>query len=344
MNKKSHNKKRNVGIIYEQLILTISRAVVENNLTVVEQAKSIIKKYFKPGTELYKEHKLFQALIKPQIDDPSLATSILGEAKKASRAHDYGRLEREKSKMIRDINLNFGKNFYNTKIKEYKDYATVQTLLNDWRFETKDFARLVEYEKKVHSILTRSKNVATLAEQKTPAVNNLVVKIMTDKFNARYGQRLTELQQNLIKQYVFADQNNGLKFQIQIDAQAKSEPVETQLANSFTQVADTGTGDPANIFTTSALFGNQDRNFSHALHSIAIYPNAYTGNITIQGSCIENTPNSDDASTDWFDVESNISLSASSSIYHKTFTLNANWLRILHTPTSGSIDKILVRN
>jgi len=61
-------------------------------------------------------------------------------------------------------------------------------------------------------------------------------------------------------------------------------------------------------------------------------------------SCIENTPNSDDASTDWFDVESNISLSASSSIYHKTFTLNANWLRILHTPTSGSIDKILVRN
>ena len=53
---------------------------------------------------------------------------------------------------------------------------------------------------------------------------------------------------------VFADQNNGLKFQIQIDAQAKSEPVETQLANSFTQVADTGTGDPANIFTTSAIF------------------------------------------------------------------------------------------
>lgn len=143
---------------------------------------------------------------------------------------------------------------------------------------------------------------------------------------------------------VFADQNNGLKFQIQIDAQAKSEPVETQLANTFTQVADTGTGDPANIFTTSAIFGNQDRNFSHALHSIAIYPNAYTGNITIQGSCIENTPNSDDASTDWFNIESNISLSASSNIYHKTFTINANWLRILHTPTSGSIDKILVRN
>ena len=143
---------------------------------------------------------------------------------------------------------------------------------------------------------------------------------------------------------VFADQNNGLKFQIQIDAQVKSEPVETQLANSFTQVANTGSGDPANVFTTSAFFGNQDRNFSHALHSVAIYPNGYSGNITIQGSCIENTPNSDDSSTDWFNIQSNISLSASSSIYHKTFTMNTNWIRILHTPTSGTIDKILVRN
>ena len=47
-----------------------------------EQAKSLIKKYFVPGKELYKEHKLFQALVKPYIDNDSLATSILGEAKK----------------------------------------------------------------------------------------------------------------------------------------------------------------------------------------------------------------------------------------------------------------------
>ena len=86
MSKKSHNKKRNVGIIYEQLILTISKAIVENNLEDASRAKGIIKKYFKPGTELYKEHKLFQALIKPEINDASLATAILGEAKKASRA------------------------------------------------------------------------------------------------------------------------------------------------------------------------------------------------------------------------------------------------------------------
>jgi len=143
---------------------------------------------------------------------------------------------------------------------------------------------------------------------------------------------------------VYTDQNSSVKFQIEIDAQIKNEPVPTQLANTFTQVASTSSGDPANVFTTSALYGNQDRNFSHALHSIAVYPTAYTGNLTIQASCIENVPNSDEASSDWFNIESNISISASSDIYHKTFTVNANWIRIIHTPDSGSIDKILVRN
>jgi len=80
------------------------------------------------------------------------------------------------------------------------------------------------------------------------------------------------------------------------------------------------------------------------MHSIAIYPSSYTGNLTIQASCIESTPNSDDASSDWFNVLSNISLSSESNIVHRTFTVNANWVRVLHTPTSGSISNVLLRN
>ena len=142
---------------------------------------------------------------------------------------------------------------------------------------------------------------------------------------------------------VFSDQNSNLKFEIEITEQIDQSPVETQLANSFTQVASTGSGDPANIFTTSALFGNQDRNFNHAYHSLAIYPSAYTGNITIQGSCVENSPGSDDASIDWFEVEK-IPLTAQSNIVHRSFQLNANWIRVLHTPDSGNISQILLRN
>ena len=46
MSKKSHNKKRNVGIIYEQLVLKLSKAVVENDKKTFRDTKQIIKKYF----------------------------------------------------------------------------------------------------------------------------------------------------------------------------------------------------------------------------------------------------------------------------------------------------------
>jgi hypothetical protein len=135
---------------------------------------------------------------------------------------------------------------------------------------------------------------------------------------------------------VFTDQNNGLKFQIEISDQIGREPVATQTISSFVESG-------SNVYVSSAMKGNVDRNFNHSLHSLAIYPSGYTGNIVIQGSCLENAPNSDDASTDWFDI-SNVSLTSSSVLTHRTFKVNANWIRIKHTPTAGSISKVLIRN
>lgn len=214
MTKRSHNKKRNVGIIYEQLLATAARGLVENDITKVKTAQRIIKRFFKPGTELYKEHRLFKALVEPYIADGSLATKILGEAKNAARMHEQEHLEREKSKLIKEINYSFGKSFYNQMIESYTDYATVQTLLNDWRsYGNADIARVSLYENKVHNILTREKVHKQLNEEKTPEVNTLVVKLMTEKFNNKYGKQLTEVQKTLIKQYVFVqDGGNSTGF------------------------------------------------------------------------------------------------------------------------------------
>ena len=145
---------------------------------------------------------------------------------------------------------------------------------------------------------------------------------------------------------VFANQNSDIQFQIEITEQIDQTPIPTQTANTFTQVAATPS-DAANIFTTSAFFGNQDRNFTSGLHSIAIHPTTYTGNIDIQASCVATSPDSDDVSTDWFTIDANIALTASSDIFYKSYTLNANWLRVLHKPdpsNSGTIDLIQVRN
>tara|TARA_Y100000034_G_C6847385_1_gene384001 strand:- start:236 stop:1087 length:852 start_codon:yes stop_codon:yes gene_type:complete len=213
MTKKSHNKKRNVGIIYEQLLSMAAQGLVESNPLKINKARKIIKKYFQPGTELYKEHRLFKALAEPHIKDGSLATNILVEAKKAARNHADHRLEREKSRLIKEINYNFGKTFYQKRVKNYTDFATIQTLLNDWRAYGKaDLARVSLYESKVHSILTKPKEQAGLQEERDSDINGLVVRIMTEKFNKKYSNQLTDVQKELIKQYVFYDNGKGAGF------------------------------------------------------------------------------------------------------------------------------------
>lgn len=214
MTKKSHNKKRNVGIIYEQLLATIATGLVENDVTKQRKAKNIIKRFFRKDTELYKEHRLFKALIEPYIADGSLATKILDEAKKAARRHNSHKLNREKSRLIREINHSLGKDFYKQKILEYTTFATVQTLLNDWRsYGDADISRVALYESKVHSLLTAEKLTENLENVKDGQVDNLVVKVMTEKYNNKYGKSLTDVQQLLVKEYIFAENGDTAKFQ-----------------------------------------------------------------------------------------------------------------------------------
>ena len=213
MTKKSHNKKRNVGILYELLLSTAAKGMVESNQRTTSKAKHLIRRFFNPDTELYKEHRLFKALVEPYIEDGSLATKILEEAKKASRQHNLDRLNREKSKLIREINHSFGKGFYNQKLDNYTDYATIQTLMNDWRaWGEAPIDRVVLYESKVHQILTKKKEPIKLSEERNKEVDNLVVKVMTEKFNQKYSSQLSDLQQLLIKEYVFNENTEGRAF------------------------------------------------------------------------------------------------------------------------------------
>jgi hypothetical protein len=212
MTTRSHNKKRNVGIIYEQLLCFAAKGIVENNPAITQKSKKLISRFFAEGTEIYREHRLFKALVEPEIKDGSLATKILGEAKKAARSHNEARLEREKSRLIKEINYSFGKEFYSQKIENYTDFATVQTLLNDWRSNSSDIHKIALYESKVHSLLMSPKATVSLVEEHDKEVDNLVVHVMTEKFNAKYSKTLTEVQQMLVKQYVFAEQGETQGF------------------------------------------------------------------------------------------------------------------------------------
>ena len=68
------------------------------------------------------------------------------------------------------------------------------------------------YENKAHAILTQPKKKSDLKEHQNKEVDNLVVKVMTEKYNDKYGKQLTDVQQMLIKQYVFAESGDSKGF------------------------------------------------------------------------------------------------------------------------------------
>jgi hypothetical protein len=206
-----HNKKRNIGIIYEQIIQFVCKSLMENNNDIAEQGLSIIKEHFKEGTQLNKEYKLFKALSDTKGVSEHLANSIIFEAKKAcNHMFDNEKLEKEKSSLIRKLNYTFGRGvIFEESIKNYTEYATIQTLLNEWRNpETASFDLTTKYEIKLHESLSSS-----IKEEKSindiPQVDSITYKLMNEIFNKKYSSLFNETQNRLLKLYS-AEKNEEL--------------------------------------------------------------------------------------------------------------------------------------
>lgn len=209
-----HNKKRNVGIIYELLLRSISASLVEGNKKKAQDALDIISKYYDKSTELYKEYRLFNALVKSTVSDTPVAAAVLSEAKSAARRFDLRKLDHEKSLLIRDINHNLqDQNFYHRRIPDYRYYATIQNLMNEWsNGDRSDLVKTVTLEGQVvHWLLKEKVELEFENEKPNMEVDGLVVKIMSEKFNQKYGNKLNESQTQLIRDYIFSVENNQEK-------------------------------------------------------------------------------------------------------------------------------------
>jgi len=200
---KNHNKKRNIGIIYEQIINFVCERLMEDDNESAEKAISIIKNNFKENTQLFKEYKLFKALSETKETSDTLATAIIKEAKSAcNHMFDNKILENEKSSLIKDLNYTFGKGvIFETKVKQYRLYATIQTLLNEWRSKNPQFDTVTEYEVKLHESLTSQKPILTESTQ-PKKFNKFTYKLMNEMFDKKYKSKLNEVQREIISLYI----------------------------------------------------------------------------------------------------------------------------------------------
>lgn len=214
---KPHNKKRNAALLFEFLVGKITESLINDDKHTSGLAIKLLKKHFKPGTELYREFRLSSSLLKTSTSSDAVATSILSEAKAAARSIDVEKLEREKSLLIRDINhgLNAEGGFYDRQVADYKMYATIGTLMSEWRRPADvDIERLVEYEGKLVEWLTspRARRV-DLGEMIDGSVDKLVLKLMSEKLTKKYDGRLSSQQRELLGMYAFSldEPTSGLR-------------------------------------------------------------------------------------------------------------------------------------
>mgnify|MGYP001254891488 CR=1 FL=1 len=208
-----HNKKRNVGIVYELLLKHVSSKLVENKKSDAQVALDIIEKRFDHSTELFKEFRLFKALTTATANDSAVAAAIIQESKAAAKRIDGEKLEAEKGRLIHDINYKINEStFFSRSISNYKTFATIQTLINSWRSEDRtDLTKMVMYEGQlIQKLLEEKAPAPVLEEQKTEDADRLVIKIMTEKLNEKYAGKLTTEQKDIIKNYVFAAANDDM--------------------------------------------------------------------------------------------------------------------------------------
>ena len=232
-----HNKKRNTALLYEFLVRTISSALVEGDKKRSSAALKILKRYYKPGTQLYKEFRLFNALVKTTVSSEAVTSTILTEARAAANSTNIEQLDREKSLLIRNINhIIKDENFYDQPISEYRMYATIQTLLNEWRKPsgTADIAAMAKYEDQLHNWLKAEKKLVehTISED-SQGESRLLMKVMMKKLNEKYSSSLNSEQKEIIRSYAFSAANDD-----QTTIKRKLEEIKADLLRSIDSYID----------------------------------------------------------------------------------------------------------
>lgn len=235
MRSNNHNKKRNSILLYEFLVSSISKSLVENDKRRSAAALKILRRHFKKDTTLYREFRLLNSLLKTTVSSPQVAARILKEAKDAATQIDEEKLDREKSLLIRNINHSVNdETFYDQHIAEYRMCATLQQLLNEWRSKDKDISRVAMFEDQLVQWLLSPKNQLTehTLNEETAGTSRLLMSVMTKKLNEKYSGILNEQQKSLIKAYTLSaatDDSQHIKNKLEEIRQDLSESIGAYL-------------------------------------------------------------------------------------------------------------------
>ena len=201
-----HSKYKNTGILFELLVRQITADTLRGNES---PAIDILKKYF-VKTGLGREYKLYESILKSKVVSESRATLFINTTLDNSKKFNRGSLRKQKYNLINEIKNHYDLDtFFSAKIKNYKELATLYTLIEGINsVDSTDTNQLVNNKITLLEYLTKQE-VST--EQKDIVLEEfstydkdtriLTYKILLERFNDKY-ENLTSEQKQVLKEFI----------------------------------------------------------------------------------------------------------------------------------------------
>ena len=205
MKKLKHSKYKNTGILFEMLVRKLTSETMTSDKSVTID---IIKRYFGKNTELAKEIKLYNAMLKEQFKSEAKALEYIRSLKEAHKKLNKSTLRRERYNLVKEISNNFKLNqISKIRVLNYKLLASAYII-----FENDDAdnpKQMMECKSNiVDSIITESAQTEKQTDSVLEAFKAqpkdqrlLTYKLLIDKFNSKYSV-LDESQKSLLNKYL----------------------------------------------------------------------------------------------------------------------------------------------
>ena len=198
-----HSKIKNTGIIFELLTRQITVDILNNKSS---KAVKLLKNYFHESKELGKELNLYKVLSSKTKLSEIRANHLVDAVLKSRGNLSNKKIKTEKYNLIKEIKDNYGDDFFNAKIPNFKLNASIYKLFlsesSGFEFNPEDAVQsrytIVENLNKEHKKVVEKKNPFTKEEKE---LRLLAYNILVEKFNKKY-KNLSADQKKLLKEYI----------------------------------------------------------------------------------------------------------------------------------------------
>lgn len=247
MKKIKHSKFKNTGVLFELLVRQITLEVLNGDKT--ENAKKIVKEFFAPGTELNKELRLYDLLLKEKYSSENRAEKFVDTVSSAHSKLNEGKLTKEKYNLIKEIRSSFDiEQFLSSPISNYKVLASIYKVFESKKSENYDIKDVFNSKiTLIENII--SKPVSTNKQQVDKIVETykkqdkdirlLTYKILVETFNKKYTN-LNDEQKSLLREYI-NNVNNTSKFKDYVSVELPKiikelKSIQTKVSDKVTKI------------------------------------------------------------------------------------------------------------